>query len=530
MSTTTLSTNNSADGTTPERTLSSNSLVAGGKLSNFVELFRQSYSGEKPRCVIRAPGRVNLIGDHIDYHGFAVLPMAIENCIWLGCSFSPPQTLDQTSNDRASTTATLELVNSDPLAYPSWSGAQDFTTAAELDKSHQWQNYVLCGFHGVLATELLHVQPDDVFEHAKKLTQDAQLLASGKKTLEGLSSCRLLVASDLPAASGLSSSSALVCASALAASLLLRQSASKSKEGGCCGSLESVRIAANCSKYEHLVGTRGGGMDQAVIMTAQEGFAKYVEFSPKFRCENVRLPKDTVWLVSHCGVSYPKAATSGFNTRVLETKLGAALIAKSKLQSRSSTIDLDSTITLARVKDEFFTGQSLQEIVQDIRCNVFMNRNSFTVDEICNKLELTREQLIERFKTSNRFLLDEMKDELQLLSRCEHVFEEADRVNRFKSICDTTVDIAQLGQIMTHSHYSLRDKFECSHPALDKLVSVALDAGALGSRLTGAGWGGCIVSLVEASKRDTVAERLREVSKFTFETEPRSGCEIFWIV
>lgn len=62
-------------------------------------------------------------------------------------------------------------------------------------------------------------------------------------------------------------------------------------------------------------------------------------------------------------------------------------------------------------------------------------------------------------------------------------------MKQFKFICDNNPDnaVQELGALMNKSHESCRDLYECSHSDLDELVSIALEAGAVGSRLTGAG-------------------------------------------
>jgi len=72
-------------------------------------------------------------------------------------------------------------------------------------------------------------------------------------------------------------------------------------------------------------------------------------------------------------------------------------------------------------------------------------------------------------------------------------------------------DTARFGQLLLASHASLRDRLQVSCPALDRLVETAMDSGALGARLTGAGFGGCVVVLCRrgdlAKVRDGLVER-----------------------
>ncbi|MEM7741433.1 MAG: galactokinase [Pseudomonadota bacterium] len=72
-------------------------------------------------------------------------------------------------------------------------------------------------------------------------------------------------------------------------------------------------------------------------------------------------------------------------------------------------------------------------------------------------------------------------------------------------------DLERFGQLMNANHRSMRDDFQVSLPAIDQLVATAQDAGALGARLTGGGFGGCIVAAVETKKRDRwIADVLQE--------------------
>ena len=91
---------------------------------------------------------------------------------------------------------------------------------------------------------------------------------------------------------------------------------------------------------------------------------------------------------------------------------------------------------------------------------------------------------------------------------------------------------------MNDSHTSCRYLYECSCPELDELVATCISSGALGSRLTGAGWGGCAVSLVREAEADTfmaavatgyyelAPERKKLVEVALFATKPGPGAAV----
>lgn len=95
-----------------------------------------------------------------------------------------------------------------------------------------------------------------------------------------------------------------------------------------------------------------------------------------------------------------------------------------------------------------------------------------------------------------------------------------------------------LGRLMFESHESLRDLYECSHPQLDRVVELSRDL-TFGSRLTGAGWGGCVVALVPPENVEKYINTLKEmyyknmkvneedVRSLVFVTEPNFGACIF---
>jgi len=97
-----------------------------------------------------------------------------------------------------------------------------------------------------------------------------------------------------------------------------------------------------------------------------------------------------------------------------------------------------------------------------------------------------------------------------LFRRASHVVSEAARV-RDAVTAVREANWTRLGEIFTASHTSLRDDFEVSSAELDTAVAAALDAGALGARMTGGGFGGSAITLVSDERADAVAQRCRVV-------------------
>ena len=123
---------------------------------------------------------------------------------------------------------------------------------------------------------------------------------------------------------------------------------------------------------------------------------------------------------------------------------------------------------------------------------------------------------IESLRDANLADIADIKEDV-LARRAHHVISENARVLEAKEALRSQ-DVAHLGALMTQSHISLRDDYEVSSDALDQLVMSAISQGAYGARLTGAGFGGCIVALLPEESADEINEAIL------------ASCEGAWLV
>lgn len=448
--------------------------------SQRLEVVRSEYRaafGSDPEFYVRAPGRVNLIGEHIDYCGYAVLPMAVQQDILIGCG--------------CNNTTMLQLANVDSR-YQSYSAPMDSLKIDDV--LPRWHHYFMCGVKAAL-------------EH-------------GGSCEVGVSppGLDIMVHGTVPQSAGLSSSSALVCAAALATLQAIKAVATK------------LKLASLCAASERYVGTQGGGMDQAIAFLAEAGTAKLIEFNP-LRTTSISLPDGATFVVANSLVEMNKAATSDFNVRVTECHIAAQVIAKARGLEHKKQLKLAELQSLLLV--------SLPEMAA--LAKKVLHPAVYTRAELCTLLGMDKAHFEKCFLGKNTKHLQEFK----LHQRAVHVYEEASRVLQFKDICEgsggplsAAEQLSRLGQLMNESHTSCRDLYECSHPDLDRLVEISLQAGALGSRLTGAGWGGCSISLVPSDKLGAFLKEVGDkfygqlgdsVAKDTamFVTKPGSGAAIF---
>ncbi|XP_072242158.1 N-acetylgalactosamine kinase [Leuresthes tenuis] len=414
-------------------------ITANERLKNLKNTFETKY-GETPIFYSCAPGRVNLIGEHIDYCGYSVLPMAIEQNILAAVSMN--------------NSGTIQLSNTNPQY-------QDFTVSCSEDitidrDNPKWYYYFLCGVKGI----------QERF---------------GITRLAGMS---CLVDGTIPPSSGLSSSSALVCC----AGLVTMEANQKS--------LSKVTLAEICAKCERYIGTEGGGMDQSISFLAEKGTAKLIEFQP-LRATDVKLPDGAVFVISNCCKEMNKAASSHYNIRVVECRIATKMLAKAR------GLDPSRLLKLAQVQGELKAPlEEMLALVDEV-----LHPEPYSREEICKVLCITSEQFSTDLLSANT----QNETHFKLHQRAKHVYGEAARVMEFKSVCDSGAagSVPLLGELMNQSHASCRDLYECSCPELDQLVDICLKSGAVGSRLTGAGWGGCAVSMVPNEKVESFLQAVR---------------------
>jgi galactokinase len=111
----------------------------------------------------------------------------------------------------------------------------------------------------------------------------------------------------------------------------------------------------------------------------------------------------------------------------------------------------------------------------------------------------------------------------QVSKRARHVVEEIERTNQAEALLEAG-NIRRFGELMNECHVSLRDLYEVSCPELDVMVRIAQSLeGCYGARLTGAGFGGCTVNLVDHEKADEFAHLLAK----GYESETRLQPEIY---
>jgi len=409
---------------------------------------------------------------------------------------------------------------------------------------HEWTNYFKSGLKGV--SQLLQ----------KKL---------GKFTSVGMD---IVCDGTVPSGGGLSSSASVVCTSALA--VLNANGESK---------IDKKELCELAIVSERAVGVNSGGyvtwspclstadtnnsMDQAASVFSLRGSALYVSFKPSLDFTNIEFPQtepELAFVTAQSFVAADKHVTAPvcYNLRVVECTLAAVFLAKAfglkkELPQDSSPLG----VSLRGFHDTYFEEKEdisdntkisvsdfetqLTKLIQHAE-NYLPQEEGYSRADICGLLGISEDDLNQRYMSK----FPVRAEKFMLRQRALHVFTEALRVIKFRSLLSSPPTngkevLQSLGDLMNQTQDSCRDIYDCSCPELDELCELARAAGAAGSRLTGAGWGGCSVHLVPKDKVEAVKKAWEEnyykkkfpditaekLAQAVVVSEPGSGSMIF---
>ncbi len=400
-------------------------------------------AGEAPKYA-RAPGRVNLIGEHVDYNGLPVLPMTLQREI--RAAYRPIEADE----------IRLAHVNARFPAGTFTRGTVDSATGDAGD----WRRYVQAAVRGLCEDEL-----------------------AGRG-----GGMEIVFDSDLPMAAGLSSSTALSVVASLAYLDCVGGPVAEGKD--------RLRLAQVLAEAERYVGTHSGGMDQAIILLGDESGPMKIDFGP-LRAEPTPLPPDVRVIVCDSLRTAAKGAgeQARYNEGPLACRLILALVEDYLQREFDEDIEIDSLSELW-LGHLCLTHEEAADILQ-----AAIPSDAMTVSDVAEYVKTPLETFVDTW----------LKDAtppmapLALKRKARHQMTEYRRVELARD-CLLAGDAPGLGALMVESHQSLATDYGVSCEELDTLVDTAMKAGALGARLTGAGFGGCVVSLVPADHADTFAE------------------------
>ncbi|KAI4344762.1 hypothetical protein L6164_011953 [Bauhinia variegata] len=452
--------------------------------------------GHPPQVFARSPGRVNLIGEHIDYEGYSVLPMAIRQ-----------DTIVAIRKNEGEKVVRIANVNDEKYAmctYPA-----DPSQTLDL-KNHKWGHYFICGYKGY-------------YDYAKSKGVDV-----GQPI--GLD---VLVDGTVPTGSGLSSSAAFVCSATIAIMAAFDVNFPKK---------EIAQLTCECERH---IGTQSGGMDQAISVMAKTGFAELIDFNP-IRATDVQLPAGGTFVIAHSLAESQKAVTAAtnYNNRVLECRLASIVLGiKLGMKPQEAIAKVKTLSDVEGLCVSYAGSHNSSDPVLAVK--EFLKVEPYTAEEI----EKISKEKLTSFLSSNSAYLDVIKvaKQYKLHQRAAHVYSEARRVHAFKDIVSSNLSdeemLKKLGDLMNGSHHSCSILYECSCPELEELVNICRQNGAFGARLTGAGWGGCAVALVKESivpqfilnlkesfyqsRIDKGVIKKNDLGLYVFASKPSSGAAIF---
>ena len=375
------------------------------------QTFRTEF-GVEPDVIARAPGRVNLIGEHTDYNDGFVLPVAIDRDVRVAARRRP---------------------DGEAHLFAASFGRRSRFDLADIghDPRERWSDYE----RGVAA-----------------VLQSAGFVLGGfDAVIEG----------EVPSGAGLSSSAAVEVATGTALKALFDLD------------IDAVRLALLCQRAENeFVGVACGIMDQFISALGRKGHALFLD------CRSLETQHVPVGAAADGAAAGAGTGVGGVQIVVADTAVKRGLVDSEYNRRRAECQEA------VRLLGERLPGvRALRDVTPED-----LSRYGEALPPVVRR-------------------------------RARHVVTENARV--LESVAALSVgDLTTFGRLMHQSHVSLRDDYEVTVPELDVMVDAALAVpGVLGTRMTGAGFGGCTVSLVE----DGAVERFLAVVPEAYRS--RTGLE-----
>ncbi len=473
-----------------------------------LELFIERFGGERRAIIVRAPGRINLLGRHVDHRGGSVNVMAIDRDVVF---VAAPREDDS-----------VHLVNTDPKRFPEREFAvRDLLGDIEWE---DWLSYV----NSEHVRNLLTSSRGDWSNYVK---------ASMLRLQQSFRNVRVrgfdaAVAGDIPMAAGLSSSSALVVGSAEIAVMLNNLG------------VTPMELVDLCGEGEWFVGSRGGAADHSAIRMARRGQVSHVRFHPFRLVETRQFPPDCKVIIAYSGYDARKSggARDKFNQKVASYEFGFMLFKDRQPQFEGLLEHLrdinparlncsmgDIYRLLACIPDSMSVPELREALSERHRQRMEVVLGSHTPPErydlrgvvIYGVAECARALLAPALLAEGRLerfgQLMAVSHDGDRVSRHRRLSNGRWRSSRFDWKCDDDMlagrraDLASEDpdRVLAAQLYMQPGAYACSIQQIDRMIDLVADVpGVYGAQLGGAGLGGCIMILARPEAVETTTRLL----------------------
>jgi N-acetylgalactosamine kinase len=487
---------------------SDNPEVIRERIQSFIELLNYSkgrLGPEKKVILVRSPGRVNMLGRHVDHQG--------GHCNLMTIGYETLMAVHPRSDDQ------LWLYNLDKERFPERS-----FSIGELVADLPWDDWISL-VNSEKVSRLVHSYGGDWAQYVK-----ASVLRLQKKFVtQRLRGADLIVTGNIPVAAGLSSSSALVVGAAEAIVAV--------------NQLDTFpnQLVDLCGEGEWFVGTRGGSADHAAIKLGQKGKVVKVTFFDFAVEKIVPFPRDYILAVCDSGIKAQKSANAKdqFNHRVACYRIGLLLIRKNfpqydhllhhlrDVNIRTLGVPLSWIYKILLRLPERVSRGELRALLAGDELEAFFNTHKEPEDGSypIRGVVLYGLAECERSRLFSELLAGEEVEEIGRLMSVSH---NGDRVVSFDSmgkernyssptsngyLLDLIEDLesGDPERVMSAQLQWQPGAYRCSVPEIDKMVDTALATdGVVGAQLAGAGLGGCMMVLAHKDQAPALVESLTE--------------------